>query len=321
MRKPNEAAQPLPSGRNSELPYSAPNLKQPRSLSVNQLDIHVKLLELHPAMVSTTKPEVAFVALPDTPNTPQEPKPKVAIVSREPMPTWEASKDEVYLRFVQLLENSNGRLSFKEPAALFNYLSLKLNTTSSRVTDLLTAKTRLGRANEVAPLFTVTAGKGQVLVDINSADLSKARYPQTAKYIKERISAGSEFIRTLMASKNLPAQRSLVIKPSETPNSLTPQGVPSTSRLDQIQLQLLTIATTDGWLKVAGLNEVHQLLLTTIESHWVSRRLVSLSKYLCRGIAGGELPPVVCLSFCRGDTPNRHKQSDVIEPVHPLKSR
>ncbi|SER73700.1 Transposase DDE domain-containing protein [Giesbergeria anulus] len=53
----------------------------------------------------------------------------------------------------------------------------------------------------------------------------------------------------------------------------------------------------------------------------VSRRLVGLSEYLCRGVAGGELPPIVCLSFCRGDTPNRRKQSDVIEPVHPFKSR
>ena len=50
----------------------------------------------------------------------------------------------------------------------------------------------------------------------------------------------------------------------------------------------------------------------------VSRRLVGLSGHLCQGVAVGKLPPVVCLSFCRRDTPDRREQSDVVEPVHPL---
>lgn len=32
----------------------------------------------------------------------------------------------------------------------------------------------------------------------------------------------------------------------------------------------------------------------------------------------GELPPVVCLSFSRRDVPDGLKQSDVVEPAHPL---
>lgn len=40
-----------------------------------------------------------------------------------------------------------------------------------------------------------------------------------------------------------------------------------------------------------------------------------------RGGLLGKLPIVVCLSFCRRDTPDRREQSDVVEPVHPLQGR
>lgn len=182
---------------------------------------------------------------------------KISIISRIADAHKEVSKDAIFLEMARLLEQSKGNLGIKESKSLFNYIAVKLNTTSSRVAEVLTEKTAAGRYGP-APLFSVRDGDGKILVEINPGPRSRLWYPKTANYLNGLPYSDSylaiRIIDALVEAKNPP-------KLSKYAGN---KVYPSNTRLDHIQFALLKLADKSGTVRALGLNEVHHMILSFI---------------------------------------------------------